>query len=79
MTSHTPKTRNEGQRPWSFRRRVVIAALLFCTVVIALGLLTPRLAPEIAITAISGAFSLGGAVIGAYIFGAVWHDRGRRA
>lgn len=78
MTGHTPKTRNDGQRPWSFRRCVVIAALIFCASAIAICLIMPAIAPEVATTAISGAFSLGGAVIGAYIFGAVWHDRGRR-
>lgn len=67
--------RNEGQRPWGFRRKVVISTLLFCALTILLSLTKDTTVAEAAVTS---AFALAGAVIGSYIFGAVWNDKGEK-
>lgn len=59
--------------PWKYRRKIVCLTLLFCAV--GVGWLTfkgadTRLNETLAL----GYFGLAGAVIGAYVFGAVWHD-----
>ena len=65
--------RNDGQRPWGFRRRVVVATLFFCAAcVIFVMVFGSAGAGE---TIVSGCFTLAGAVIGSYIFGAVWNDK----
>lgn len=59
--------------PWKYRRRIVILTLLFCAMGIAW--LTFRGADtRLNETLALGYFGLAGAVIGAYVFGAVWHD-----
>lgn len=68
--------RNAGKRPWSFRRRLIITTLLFDAAVITICLF--RDIPEsVAETAIASAFYSGMALIGSYVFGAVWHDKGK--
>lgn len=69
------KSRNKGQRPWSFRRRVIVTTLLFCASCIAYVMVLGHNSPSVAETIIGSAFTLSGAVIGSYIFGAVWHDK----
>lgn len=68
--------RNAGQRPWSFRRWVVVWTLAFCAAAIGKVALWGHPTPSIGEAVVTGAFGLAGAVIGSYIFGAVWHDRG---
>ncbi len=69
-------SRNKDQRPWSFRRKLIITALCFDAGVIITSLL--RDMPEsVAETAIASAFYSGMALIGSYIFGATWHDKGK--
>ena len=67
--------RNEGQKPWSFRRKVVISTLSFCAGCIAFITAYGHDSDTIGAAIIGGAFTLGTAVIGSYIFGAVWHDK----
>ena len=64
--------RNKGQKPWSFRRKIVISTLIFCAITVIAALTKDTTVAE---AAVSSAFTLAGAVIGSYIFGAVWHDR----
>ena len=68
------KCRNEGQKPWSFRRRVVITALLFCAGIVAKVTVWGHSSEGIGEALVTSAFGLAGAVIGSYIFGAVWND-----
>jgi len=68
--------RNEDQKPWSFRRKLIITTLCFDAAVIIIALL--RHIPEsVAETAIASAFYSGMALIGSYVFGAVWDDKGK--
>ena len=69
------KCRNEGQKAWSFRRRVVIATLLFCAGVVVKITVWSHQSDAIGEALVTMAFGLAGAVIGSYIFGAVWNDR----
>ncbi len=64
--------RNKGQKPWSFRRKVVISTLMFCALTVMISLTKDTTVAESAVTS---AFALAGAVIGSYIFGAVWNDK----
>lgn len=74
IEGENPKT----DYPWTYRRAVVIGTLAFCTV--GLSYLTLRGADtRLNETLALGYFGLAGAVIGAYVFGAVWHDRGLMA
>lgn len=68
--------RNEGQKPWSFRRRVIIATLLFCAFMTGYVTIFGHDSERIGESIVVSAFSLAGAVIGSYIFGAVWQDKG---
>ena len=63
------------QYPWTYRRAIVIATLLVCGAGLAWLTLKggdSRLNETLAM----GYFALAAAVIGSYVFGAVWHDRG---
>ena len=68
-------SRNSGSKPWSFRRKIVVSTLLFDAIVIIVCILKTGIAPSVAEVAISSAFFSGGAIIGSYVFGAVWHDK----
>ncbi len=67
------KTRR-GQ--WGFRRRLVVYTLGFCASCVAWVLLK-EMDNETVRTVTSSAFGLSGAVIGSYIFGAVWNDKNK--
>lgn len=69
------KCRNEDQKPWSFRRRVVITTLLFCAGVVVKVAVWGQNSESIGEALVTMAFGLAGAVIGSYIFGAVWNDK----
>jgi len=64
---------------WKNRRRIVFISLLFCAGVIlyALGSDKEMLDAATRQTAITQAFWTAGAIIGAYVFGATWDDKGR--
>lgn len=64
--------RNKGQKPWNFRRKVVVSTLLFCAATVILCISKESAVAESAVTS---SFTLAGAVIGSYIFGAVWNDK----
>lgn len=67
--------RNEGKPPWRLRRKIIMSALFFNAFVILMCLF--REMPEsVAETAISSAFYSAGMLIGSYVFGAVWDDKG---
>lgn len=70
------KCRNENQAPWSFRRRVVVTTLLFCAGVVTKVTVWGHQSEGIGEALVTMAFGLAGAVIGSYIFGAVWNDKG---
>ena len=58
---------------WRVRRRIVHATLAFCGGII-VYVLTAGQDSSVAEAAVSGAYLLAGAVIGSYVFGAVWED-----
>lgn len=64
---------------WRLRRKVVFGGLFFCAAVVLYALLSPadHLDPMTRQTAIVQAFWGGMGIIGAYVFGAVWDDKGR--
>lgn len=67
--------RNSGQKPWSFRRKLVVMALLFCAVCAAYVTVFGHPSEDIGGSIVNSSFGLAGAVIGSYVFGAVWHDK----
>jgi hypothetical protein len=66
--------RNANMPPWTVRRRIIVLTLIFCA-----GLVTyitfKGTDTRTAETIVQSAFYLAGAVIGSYVFGAVWQDR----
>jgi hypothetical protein len=67
-------SRNTGQRPWNFRRKIITYTLLFDALVILICLF--RDIPEgVAETTVASAFYSAMALIGSYVFGAVWEDK----
>lgn len=71
------KSRNEGEKPWSFRRRVVVAQLAFCGFCVLWVMVLGAADAETGKTIVASAFALATAVTGSYIFGAVWNDKGK--
>lgn len=65
---------------WPKRRRIVYAALLFCSLIIAASLGAAIAAKErSAVLSIAGnAYFLGGSVIFAYVFGSIYDDVDKR-
>lgn len=61
---------------WRIRRRVVVLTLLYCAASVGYILLK-GLDTETARTIVSSSFLLASTVIGCYIFGATWDDKGR--
>lgn len=62
---------------WSIRRRIVASTLAFCAFVVVYCLWKVddgTADSRILETAVNAAFTLAGAVIGTYVFGAVWQD-----
>ena len=68
--------RNGGGKPWGTRRIIIMLTLVFCaswvTHIVLFGEDT-----RVNETVILGCFGLAGAVIGSYVFGAVWDDKNR--
>ncbi len=76
-----PPAPPSGRDRWRHRRRLVYASLIFDVVIIVASLLLAayRGLPEaLANTTITMAFTHGGGVLGAYVFGAAWDDRNKR-
>jgi hypothetical protein len=66
--------RNQGSKPWQFRRTIIIMSLVFCaTLVTYLALYGDD--TRLNETLVLGAFGLGISVIGSAVFGAVWDDK----
>lgn len=63
-----------GRPPWKVRRRIVHGTLIFCAAVIA-WLIVRGADTQLNQTIATCCFLLSGAVIGSYVFGAVWDDR----
>jgi quinol-cytochrome oxidoreductase complex cytochrome b subunit len=64
----------EAKPSWRIRRRIIVAALIFCAaeiVYLTVWGKDTRLSETIA----NGIIILAGSVIGAYVFGAVWDDK----
>ena len=62
---------------WKVRRGFMFVTVAFCMAVILLGLLVKPEAP-VSGTAITMSFGTITAVLGSYVFGAVWDDKGRK-
>lgn len=62
---------------WTYRRTFMFVVSAFCAAVILLALLVK---PDAAVagTAISFGFGTIGAIVGSYVFGAVWEDKNRK-
>lgn len=69
------KCRNDGQRPWGYRRRIVTYTLGFNAFCILYVMVFGASDEEVGRTIVASAFGLSGAVIGSYVLGAVWNDK----
>lgn len=69
-----------GRFEWSRRRRIIYGALAFCaTAAIALHWAALRgMDGTLLNTLVVSNYGLAGAVIGSYVFGAIWDDRNSR-
>lgn len=63
----------QGAPHWRIRRRIIHLTLIFCALLIVWCVWT-NTGSRTEETAVLSAFALAGAVIGSYIFGAVWED-----
>lgn len=65
---------------WRIRRRIIFASLFFCAGVIVYALASSHDALDAATrqTAITQSFWAAGAIIGAYVFGAVYDDKNQK-
>ena len=70
------RERNGHKPQWYVRRRIIISVLLFCAGTVVYSLIDHEIPEEVAKVAISSAFTAGMAVVGSYVFGAVWNDKG---
>jgi hypothetical protein len=61
---------------WNYRRKIVTWTLIFCAGMIMLAFFYGTCANvEVRKEIVNSAFLLAGAVIGSYVFGAVWNDK----
>lgn len=70
-------SRNDGQKPWSFRRNIVALTLAFCAICVLFVMIHGAADAETGKTIVASAFSLAAGVIGSYIFAATWDDKGK--
>lgn len=61
---------------WVIRRRIIFCALAYCAACVPLAVFSD-IAPAVKETLITQAFWGAMGIIGAYVFGAVWDDKGR--
>jgi len=61
---------------WGHRRRIIYGTLVFCAFCILYLMFKGKDSSELHNTIASTAFLLAGGVIGSYVFGAVWEDKG---
>ena len=67
--------RNAFRSSWTMRRRIIIAVLVWCGVMVTyLSILGRPI--QLSETAVNGLLLLMASVIGSYVFGAVWDDKG---
>lgn len=66
--------RNINGRTWTIRRRIIYITLLFCAFCILYLMLNGTDESRLHETIVYSSFALAGAVIGSYVFGAVWDD-----
>lgn len=71
-------SRNASRAPWHLRRKIILSVLLFDAAIILLSLLRDGIPADVAGVAISSAFASATAVVGSYVFGAVWDDKTAR-
>lgn len=62
---------------WRVRRRIIFLALAFCAACIVYSMVWQD-RESIAEVVITNSFLTAGAIIGSYVFGAVWDDRQQR-
>lgn len=66
--------RNEGQRPWTSRRRLMYSVVAFSMACIVWALYKDTDTQVMQAAVVSG-FTTISAITGAYVFGAVWSDK----
>jgi hypothetical protein len=71
----TEKDRNQGKPSWRVRRAIIFSALGYCAASAAYAQLFQSV--EMVTALLPSLGWLTGGIIGSYIFGAVWDDRGR--
>jgi hypothetical protein len=69
--------RNVGVVPWTVRRRLIIVVSAFCMLTVAYCL-WHRLDSKVAEAAVTMAFTTLMGIVGSYVFGAAWEDKGKR-
>lgn len=67
--------RNPFSSSWTMRRRIIIATLLWCGAMVTYLAILGR-PIQLSETAVNGLLLLMASVIGSYVFGAVWDDKG---
>jgi hypothetical protein len=72
-----PRTtaRNAFRSSWTMRRRIIIIVLVWCGVMVTYLAILGR-PIQLSETAVNGLLLLMASVIGSYVFGAVWDDKG---
>lgn len=67
--------RNAFRSSWTMRRRIIISVLVWCGAMVTyLSILGRPI--QLSETAVNGLLLLMASVIGSYVFGAVWDDKG---
>ena len=61
---------------WKYRRTFMFAVSGFAAALAIAALVVPT-DPDVRKVALTGALTLLGAIVGSYVFGAVWDDKGR--
>lgn len=59
------------------RRRMAFGAVFFCAACIVIAMVAPDMDAEVRKVVITQGFWNGMGVVGIYVFGAVWDDRGK--
>lgn len=67
--------RNDGGKPWKFRRNIIASTLIFCAFCVVWTMIIGAADEETGRTIVASSFGLAGAVIGYYVAGAVWEDK----
>ena len=69
-----PQDRNAGGAPWQTRRRLMFTVSGFCMACITWALWVDS-DTQVMQAAVAGGFGTMTAIVGSYVFGAVWEDK----